>query len=315
MSIRKLFLMMGVSIFWSGCSSLSKQSPLEHWKTFNNGPSGVLSEVDNRHTMVVFIREKTEINRPAINIFINGNYLTSLLPGGYKTQSLCANPTKMSAAYTQSELNYSKVRQQSGVQLLTAGKIQYFKLVEDSSHAVQFQALSEEGAQAILPNLKEQINTMSRVKNIKDCPDPVYIQVPVKTVLNKYTLQASTLFSYGKSGLNDLNPKGREEIVAISSKIKRDEEHISHLAVLGYTDPVGSELSNQQLSQRRAETVREILVANGVVKQTILVEGRGEQDLVVSDCDRRYAKDKAARTQCDLPNRRVEIITYGMKAE
>ena len=66
---------------------------------------------------------------------------------------------------------------------------------------------------------------------------------------------------------------------------------------------------------RRAETVRNLLTSYGVAKQNISVEGRGEQDLVVSDCQSRYAKDKLAREQCDLPNRRVEIITYGIKAE
>ena len=112
-----------------------------------------------------------------------------------------------------------------------------------------------------------------------------------------------------------MTSQGRKEVAEIASEITQDQEAISHIAVIGYTDPVGSDNSNQQLAQRRAETVRALLVQNGVMKKNILVEGRGEQELVVSDCDQKYANDKAAREQCDFPNRRVEIITYGIKVE
>lgn len=315
MSIRKLVLITGLSIFGSGCASINNQSPLEHWKTFNPASMTLPDHIRPDQTMAVFLREENAFNGPAVNIFLEGEYLTSLQPGGYKMLPVCANPTQMSAAFTQSELDYSKVRQKTQVYDLPAGKIQYFKLVEDANQSIKIQPLTEAQAQQILPTVREQTHTLPRVEKNKVCAKPVYVNVPVQTVLKKYTLQANTLFAYAKSGPNDMLKKGREEVKTIADQIINEQSQISHISILGYTDPVGTEAFNQQLSLRRAETVRNLLTMYGVARQNISVEGRGEQDLVVSDCQSRYAKDKLAREQCDLPNRRVEIITYGIKAE
>ena len=315
MNVKKLVLMVGCSLFWVGCSTVNKKPPFEHWEQFDSKPYSQPKSIKEGHTQVVFIRDKEGLNGPAANIFIQGHYLTSLLPGSFKAMQLCAHPTRINAIYTQSNVSYASARRQNSTQPLTEGATQYFRLVDGANQAIQVQELTETQAQSLLPDLKEAIATKSRVKEIEQCAQPVYVKVPVKTVLNKYTLEASTLFKYAKSGPNDLTPQGRNEVAKIAAEIKRDQEAISHIAVIGYTDPVGSELSNQQLSQRRADTVRTLLVQDGAVKKNILVEGRGEQELVVSDCDQKYANDKAAREQCDFPNRRVEVVTYGMKAE
>ncbi|TCB78451.1 OmpA family protein [Acinetobacter sp. ANC 4173] len=315
MSVKRLILMVGCSLFWVGCSTANKKPPFEHWNQFGSKPYLQPKMIKEGHTQVVFIRDKDGLKGPAANIFVEGNYLTSLLPDSFKAMQLCARPIRMSAIYTQSAVNYTNARRLNSTQSLTDGATQYFRLVDGSNQAIQVQELTEAQAQSLLPKLKEAVGTVSRVKEIEECAQPVYVQVPVKPVLKKYTLQASTLFDYAKSGPDDLPSQGRKEVAAIANEITQDQETISHIAVIGYTDPVGSDHSNQQLAQRRAETVRALLVQDGAVKKNILVEGRGEQELVVSDCDQKYAKDKAAREQCNLPNRRVEIVTYGMKAE
>ena len=315
MSIKRLILVVGCSLFWIGCSTANNKPPFEHWNQFGSKPYLQPKSIKERHTQVVFIRDKDGLKGPAANVFIEGHYLTSLLPGSFKALQLCSRPTHINAIYTQSAFNYANARRLNSTQSLTEGTTQYFRLVGGNNQAIQVQELTETQAQALLPDLKEAVATKSRVKETEECTQPVYVQVPVKTVLKKYTLQASTLFNYAKSGPNDLTSQGRKEVAEIASEITQDQEAISHIAVIGYTDPVGSDNSNQQLAQRRAETVRALLVQNGVMKKNILVEGRGEQELVVSDCDQKYANDKAAREQCDFPNRRVEIVTYGMKAE
>lgn len=66
---------------------------------------------------------------------------------------------------------------------------------------------------------------------------------------------------------------------------------------IGHTDSIGSEEYNQRLSVRRADSVRNWLVKNGVPRDKIVVEGRGESDPVASN-------DTAdGRAQ----NRRVEL--------
>lgn len=315
MSVKKMILMVGCSLFWVGCSTANKKPPFEHWEQFGSKPYSQPKVIKEGQAQVVFIRDKEGLKGPAANIFVDGHYLTSLLPGSFKAMQLCAHPTRINAIYTQSAVNYANVRRQKTTQSLTEGATQYFRLVDGSNQAIQVQELNEAQAQSLLPDLKEAIATKSRVREVEQCAEPVYVQVPVKTVLKKYTLEASTLFAFAKSGPNDLTPQGRKEVATIAAEIIQDQEAISHIAVIGYTDPVGSDQSNQQLAQRRAETVRMLLIQDGALKKNILVEGRGEQELVVSDCDQKYANDKAAREQCDFPNRRVEIVTYGMKAE
>ncbi|MFU8822592.1 MAG: OmpA family protein, partial [Gammaproteobacteria bacterium] len=66
----------------------------------------------------------------------------------------------------------------------------------------------------------------------------------------------------------------------------------------GHTDSVGSEESNQFLSQRRAESVRSYLVNRGVQAHRITTAGLGEGSPVASN-------DTATGRQ---QNRRVEVI-------
>ncbi|MGO4908509.1 OmpA family protein [Pseudorhodobacter sp. W20_MBD10_FR17] len=68
--------------------------------------------------------------------------------------------------------------------------------------------------------------------------------------------------------------------------------------VLGHTDNTGSAAYNQNLSQRRAQSVASVLQANGVPGGRIIAIGRGEDQPVASNLS------EAGRAQ----NRRVEIV-------
>jgi outer membrane protein OmpA-like peptidoglycan-associated protein len=71
--------------------------------------------------------------------------------------------------------------------------------------------------------------------------------------------------------------------------------------VEGHTDSVGSYESNRALSLRRALTVRDYLISQGVAASTIDVEGLGP--------DRPVADNISAEGRAR--NRRVEIILTG----
>lgn len=70
------------------------------------------------------------------------------------------------------------------------------------------------------------------------------------------------------------------------------------IRIEGYTDSVGNEEYNEQLSRERAEAVRVFLVNRGVDGSRIVVEGMGEQLPIASN-------DTAAGRQM---NRRVEVV-------
>ena len=69
------------------------------------------------------------------------------------------------------------------------------------------------------------------------------------------------------------------------------------IAVIGHTDRVGSVQSNDALSLRRAQKIRDDMVKLGVPADQIQVAGRGEREPLVA------TEDEVAEPR----NRRVEI--------
>jgi outer membrane protein OmpA-like peptidoglycan-associated protein len=94
----------------------------------------------------------------------------------------------------------------------------------------------------------------------------------------------------------DLSARGRE-IVATAAEASRHTA-TTHIEVDGYTDLSGSIDYNQKLSRRRANTVRDELVRDGVDKDEITIFGKGETNPLVPTAIGVRAPQ----------NRRVEII-------
>ena len=90
------------------------------------------------------------------------------------------------------------------------------------------------------------------------------------------------------------------------------------MTIAGHTDPLGSEASNQTLSVKRAEVVRDYLVSKGTSSGVIRAEGRGETQLKVTEADcksKGEAKTRQALIACLAPNRRVEISATGVQSK
>lgn len=74
-------------------------------------------------------------------------------------------------------------------------------------------------------------------------------------------------------------------------------KNASEVVLIGHTDTSASDSYNDALSLRRAEKVKQDLIAAGVPAETIRISGRGETDLFVSTPDETV----------EVRNRRVEI--------
>jgi outer membrane protein OmpA-like peptidoglycan-associated protein len=75
----------------------------------------------------------------------------------------------------------------------------------------------------------------------------------------------------------------------------------SSLVIEGHTDSIGSSGYNQQLSQARADAVRNYLATKGIPMERMLARGMGEDFPVASN------ENAAGRQQ----NRRVEVFVQG----
>lgn len=86
-----------------------------------------------------------------------------------------------------------------------------------------------------------------------------------------------------------LDAQGLQQVAEIAARLKAVDSY-RPTVVVGFTDAVGASAYNQDLGQRRANTVAQALVAAGVSADQIgLVSSRGKSDLLieVSTAERR----------------------------
>lgn len=115
-----------------------------------------------------------------------------------------------------------------------------------------------------------------------------------------FTLSADALFALGKA---DITPEGRSALANLASELRPHIGQVRSIHVTGYTDRLGSEASNQRLSERRAGAVADVLVQEGLPSKKIEVEGLGESNPVKACPDQSHAQ----LARCLAPNRRVEV--------
>lgn len=101
------------------------------------------------------------------------------------------------------------------------------------------------------------------------------------------------LFDLNKA---DLKSSGEQTIGRLAQFMREYEDR--RVRVEGYTDSTGNDGYNQELSERRAQSVRDALVSQGIERRRVETNGYGEQYPVASN------DTSAGRQQ----NRRVEIV-------
>jgi len=138
-----------------------------------------------------------------------------------------------------------------------------------------------------------------------DAPPP-HTQLPPRAYIEK--LSADGLFGFGKARLDE--SAGGEGLAALDSLAAKlaDGRRIKAVHVIGHSDRIGSDKANLALSTRRAESVRDYLVARGVQADLVTAVGRGSVE-PVAECPGERGEVLIA---CLAPNRRVEVrVSYG----
>ncbi|WP_298417897.1 OmpA family protein [uncultured Kordia sp.] len=100
-----------------------------------------------------------------------------------------------------------------------------------------------------------------------------------------------------KSGTDELVENYTTEILTISEIIKKISGEYT-VEISGHTDSVGNKGLNLVLSQKRAEKIKKLLVAQGCKSSRLIAKGYGETRPLASN------KTKDGRKM----NRRIEII-------
>jgi OOP family OmpA-OmpF porin len=140
-------------------------------------------------------------------------------------------------------------------------------------------------------------------------PPPVMEYAPREVVVapappRVERLSTDALFRFDRGDVSDISPTGLSDLAQIAARLQHGR--FDHVEIRGYTDRLGTDAYNINLSQRRANAVKTVLVQQGVPPDKIRATGLGKQDPIVQ-CSQ---PSGPAAIQCLQPNRRVEIVTY-----
>jgi OOP family OmpA-OmpF porin len=139
-------------------------------------------------------------------------------------------------------------------------------------------------------------------------PAPVAAPAPVVSTKH-FTLKSDVLFNFGKA---TLKPEGQSALNQLYTKLSSLDPKEGSVVVLGYTDSIGSQKSNQALSEHRAQSVVSYLVSKGIPSNRISARGMGPSNPVTGGkCV--SVKKRTAKIDCLAPDRRVEIEVRGSK--
>ena len=94
----------------SGCATSGGDA---HPREFTSGK--VNTSVDANAASAVFLRPVDAVPGQAVNIFVNGEYLTSLTPGGFKQSATCVGSNRLTASYTDVSTRYLEKERQGRV--------------------------------------------------------------------------------------------------------------------------------------------------------------------------------------------------------
>ena len=123
-----------------------------------------------------------------------------------------------------------------------------------------------------IDQLKAELDS---AKNVKP------VQQVVKQVVNNNVLQPTVIFGLGKSSVD----AAQMASVAMIAKYMKNHPN-SRLEIKGYASPEGNPELNQKLSEKRAQSVKDVLVKRyGVAADRLVVKGMGATDELFDEID------------------------------
>jgi outer membrane protein OmpA-like peptidoglycan-associated protein len=190
-------------------------------------------------------------------------------------------------AKRQAELTAAREAQMKAEAAQAQSEAEAKRAAEQAAEQAKTQAAKEdaERARAATAALRAQLlQQLNSVLQTSDSPRGLVVNM------------GDVLFDFGKY---NLKPDTKITLAKLAGII---QSHPGlHLAIEGHTDNIGSDEANMKLSQQRGDTVREFLVQQGLVADTITAVGLGKAE-PVADNSTNEGRQK---------NRRVEIIVSG----
>ena len=188
------------------------------------------------------------------------------------------------------------------------------------AHGIHGYTTSEQSGEVVRNNYGEcwENTYLNKAENgLVECGDKAPEQKPelqtiTEQVRETVSLQSEFLFCFDKS---NLRPEAMTTLNDLAAQLSGSD--VQRVEVQGHTDFMGSDKYNQALSERRANTVANYLVSQGVPADRISAVGLGEsQARMTEQCQAEVAKlgkrvsrakKRSALIACIEPDRRVDV--------
>lgn len=253
-----------------------------------------------------------------VNLYINGRYLASLLPGGYTEFCTAPGSWSLQAASNDAGQQHTGKQQAGALFAPQAAQVVYLRILDSGTRLAQ--AVPEAQALSELRATRLQQHTLPRAPEVQECDTklstpPVVTTPPItspaapkkQALQREYALETDALFEFGKT---ELRPAGFNAIEHLVQQVSQDYTRVDRIQVIGYSDAIGPAKLNRKLSLERAQAVAERLKSKGLqAKKAIQAEGHGSDELVRTHC---HNSPTPANKACHAPNRRVVIVVYGV---
>jgi len=184
-------------------------------------------------------------------------------------------------AQAQQELQQAEAARQAAEQQRQAAAQQAEQARLQAQQAEQARQQVQQQAEQTRARLLSQLNQVLQTRD---------------TARGLISTMPDVLFGFDKY---TLTPQARERLAKVAGILLAYPD--LHLEVDGYTDSIGSDQYNQQLSEKRAAAVRDYLSSQGVQLNNMVAEGFGKNDPIASN----------ATAQGRQENRRVELVVSG----
>ncbi|MBU4633449.1 OmpA family protein [Pseudomonas chlororaphis] len=221
------------------------------------------------------------------NIYVDQEFHTALLPGGYT--SFCLTPGEHSVEAAQEDAPRYAAKQRQRPVRFEGGKTLFLRV----SEAGKAEQVDPKQAGKELAQTRQQLHVLSRASSVKAC----------EYKPRSYSLSSDVLFGFGKSSVADIDGKARKAISEMAYELWQYDSGDAALEVVGHTDRIGSDAANEALGLRRAQAFRQLLIEEGFPAQRITARSAGSRQPVTLHC----TGNKSELIQCYAPDRRVVL--------
>jgi OOP family OmpA-OmpF porin len=232
-------------------------------------------------------------NIPA-TVYVDRELQSVLLPGEFTVFCVAPGAHAIESYFNDQPTYHGK---QNPMQQLSASGSQTYFIQVNPGTAGNTAALEERPqAESILNGLNKQNRIINRASQVKNCQ---YINSNGVVLI-----QEQVLFRFAASHASGLFPESRAKLDKVANFI-RQNDNVSEIQIVGYTDAIGSRKANQRLSEARADTIRSLLIDKGINPGIINnTTGMGVAP-TAEGCSTSASRQGDG---CNVNSRRVEIV-------